>query len=138
MADKNTIPPMQANELYREDVFTDRNIGTIRRMTPVTVTGETDAGRPVLFVGSTQLMTQAGPLPLTFEIDAADLKQAVERFSANAEEALRETIEEIAAMRREAASGLVIPDARSLGGLAGPGGLGGPGPGPRPGGKLVL
>jgi hypothetical protein len=132
MPDKNAIPPMQKDDLYREDVFTDRNIGTIRRMTPVTSAGETDAARPVLFVGSTQLLTQAGPLPLTFEIDAESLDQAVERFSQHAEEALKETLDEIAAMRREQASSLVIPDARSLGGLGGPGGPG------RPGGKLVL
>ena len=127
------IPAMKANELYREDVFTDRHIGTIRRMTPVNAMGEVDGARPMLFVGSTQLMTSAGPLPLTFEIDAKTLSEAVEKFSPTAEEAVKETLEELAEMRRQAASGLVIPQAGDLGGLGGPGGLAGPG-----GGKLHL
>lgn len=136
--DRNQIPGMKKDELYREDVFTDRAVGTIRRMTPVTAEGEVDAKRPTMFVGSTQLLTPAGALPLTFEIEATTLAQAVDGFSDAAEVALRETLEEIAAMRREAASGLVIPDAAGglggLGGLGGPGGgLGGPG-----GGKLHL
>lgn len=139
MADeRNQIPGMNKDDLYREDVFTDRAVGTIRRMTPVNANGETDAKRPVLFLGSTQLLTPAGALPLSFEIEASSLAEAVEKFSSAAEVALRETLDEIAAMRREAASGLVIPDAAGglggLGGLGGPGGgLGGPG-----GGKLHL
>lgn len=142
--ERNQIPAMKQDELYREDVFTDRTVGTIRRLTPVTAAGEPDASRPVLFHGTTQLLTPAGALPLSFEIEATTLAQAVERFSAAAEAALRETLEEIAALRREAASSLVIPDAAGglggLGGLGGPGGLAGPGgglAGPG-GGKLHL
>jgi len=42
---------MDATELYREDTFTDRKVGTIRRLTPVTADGSDDAARPVLYVG---------------------------------------------------------------------------------------
>lgn len=133
------IPTMQADQLYREDTFTDRSVGTIRRLTPVTATGEPDTTRQVLFVGSTQLLTPAGALPLSFEIEAKTLGEAAGKFSTLAEEALQETLEELAAMRREAASGLVIPEPGSLGGLGGlgggPGGPGLMGPG---GGKLHL
>ncbi len=136
MANERNIPGMKQDELYREDVFTDRAVGTIRRLSPVTKTGDADAARPVLFMGSTQLLTPAGALPLNFEIEATSLEQAVANFSDAAEVALRETLEEIAEMRREASSGLVIPDA--AGGLGGLGGLGGPGGGLGGGGKLHL
>lgn len=137
MADRNQIPGMKKDDLYREDVFTDRTVGSIRQLTPVTPEGAPDAARATLFVGSTQLLTPAGALPLTFEIEATTLAQAIDGFSAAADVALRETLEEIAAMRRESASGLVIPDA--AGGLGGLGGLGGPGGGlGGPGGKLHL
>jgi hypothetical protein len=137
--DRTQIPKMKADDLYREDVFTDRHVGTIRRLTPVTPDGATDSKRAVTFVGSTQLLTSAGPLPLSFEIPGKTLSEAVEGFSAAAEEAVRDTLEELAAIRREAASGLVIPDAGTMGAL-GQGGLGGPGgglAGPG-GGKLRL
>ena len=42
---------MDATQVYREEIFTDRKVGTIRRMIPVTADGATDAARPVLFVG---------------------------------------------------------------------------------------
>ena len=38
-------------ELYREEVFTDRRAGTLRRMVPVTVDGSHDESRPVLYAG---------------------------------------------------------------------------------------
>ena len=42
------------NALYLEEVFTDRRIGTIRRMTPVKKDGNRDTARPVLFAGETR------------------------------------------------------------------------------------
>ena len=64
--------------LYREEVFTDRRAGTLRRMTPVSVDGSVDASRPVLYAGQTQLLTPGGVLPLGFEIEAKDLAEAIE------------------------------------------------------------
>src|SRR5580765_3565488 len=59
--------------LYREDVFTDRKIGVIRRLTPVKTDGSDDPGRATLYAGETQIMTSVGPLPVNFEIEAASL-----------------------------------------------------------------
>ena len=123
---------MDATSLYREDTYTDRRIGTIRVLTPVGRDGSTDLGRPILYVGETQLLTTGGLLPLVFEIEAASLGEAVDRFSQGAEQAIERTRREIEQMRREAASQIIVPD-RMPGGLGGPG-LGGPGPG---GGGLI-
>ena len=37
---------MDATQVYREDTFTDRRVGTIRRMTPVSANGEPDPAPP--------------------------------------------------------------------------------------------
>lgn len=105
--------------LYREEVFTDRRAGTLRRMTPVLVDGSLDAARPVLYAGQTQLLTPGGVLPLGFEIEAKDLAEAIEKFPEAVKVALEEAIEEAREMRREAASRIVVPDA--AGGLGGGG-----------------
>lgn len=116
---------MDAGALYREELFTDRSAGAIRRLTPVTASGADDATRPVLYVGQTQLMTPYGAIPLTFEIAADSLSAAAQGFGAAAEQALQRTIEEAREMQRQAASSIVIPGAEppGLGGIPGkPGG----------------
>ena len=128
-------PKMDPTTLYREEVITDRRVGTIRVLTPVTPMGATDAKRKVLYVGETQVLTAGGMLPIAFELDAGTLSEAIEKFSEGVKRAVEETIQEIQQLRREAASSIVIPDAKSASGLlGGPGGLGGP---PR-GGKIQL
>jgi hypothetical protein len=128
MSTPNAELKMDPGSLYREEVFTDRKIGTIRVLTPVTGTGAPDGTRAVLYAGETQLLTPGGLLPLVFEIDARSLAEAVERFAAGASEALERTRREIEQLRREAASSIIVPD-RMPGGLTPPGGPGGPGGG---------
>lgn len=109
--------------LYQEDVFTDRAAGTIRRLRPVTVNGDADDSRPVLYSGQTQLMTPGGVLPLGFEIEAASLEEAIGKFPQAVHDALNQAIEEAREYRREAQSRIVVPEAGGMGGLGGvPGG----------------
>lgn len=111
MADQETSAGMQADDLYSEEIFTDRRVGTIQRLTPVTADGSPDPGRAVLYMGQAQVMTQAGALPLSFEIPAASLAEAVEAFGAAAEKSVGETMQRLQEMRREAAGGLILPEA---------------------------
>ena len=113
MAQQPELPEIKldAASLYREEIFTDRRAGTLRRMTPVTTDGSVDATRPVLFSGQTQLLTPGGVLPLGFDIEAATLQEALDRFPEAVKLALDEAIEEAREMRREAASRIVVPDA---------------------------
>lgn len=131
MAAKSDLPEVHLDpaSLYREEIYTDRRAGTIRRLTPVTVDGATDAARPVLFSGQTQLLTPAGVLPLAFEIEAKTLEEALAKFPEGVNAALEQAIDEAREMRREAASRIVVPEV---------GGAGlGPGPaGPAGGGKI--
>ncbi len=125
-------PEMDAAGLYLEEMFTDRKVGALRRLTPVTASGEKDSSRPTLFVGQAEIMTNMGPVPINFEIEGATLDQAVAGFSKAATEAIERTVQQIQEMRRQAASQLVVPQG-NIPGLTG----GGMPPG-RGGGKIQI
>ena len=109
--------------LYLEEVFTDRRIGTIRRLTPVTKDGTKDPARAVLYMGETQVLTPAGALPIGFEIGAGSLEEAAEKFGSLAKEAIERTVKELQELRRQAASQIVVPQGPlpPLGGAGGGG-----------------
>ena len=129
-------PSMDPAALYLEEVFTDRRIGTIRRLTPVKSDATRDVARPVLYVGETQVMTQVGTLPIAFEIPVSTLEEAAKQFGPLAKEAIERTMKELQELRRQAASSIVVPQGGlppggGMGGLGGMGGAGG-------GGKIQL
>jgi hypothetical protein len=107
--------------LYLEEIFTDRRVGTIRRLTPVGKDGQRDNARPVLYMGETQVLTPAGALPIGFEIPAGSLEDAAEKFGGLAREAIERTVKELQELRRQAASSIVVPQ----GPVPGVGGSGG-------------
>lgn len=114
---KNLDFKMEAADVYREDVYTDRKVGTIRALTPVKSDGTPDPGRKPVYVGEAQILTPMGAIPVTFEIDAASLADAVSKYDAAATEGVARTVKEIQEMRRQAASSIVVPQ----GGLPGGG-----------------
>lgn len=126
-------PSMDPAVLYLEEVFTDRRIGTIRRLTPVKPDATRDIARPVLYIGETQvMMQQVGTLPIAFEIPVSTLEEAAKQFGPLAKEAIERTMKELQELRRQAASSIVVPQ----GGLPPAGGLGGIGG--AGGGKIQL
>ena len=112
MAAQNDLPDVKIDptSLYREEVFTDRRAGTIRKLQPVTATGADDNTRHVLFSGQTQLLTPAGVLPLAFELEVDTLEAAIEKFPEGVKNALEQAIDEAREMRREQASRIVVPE----------------------------
>ena len=103
------IPEFAQDGLYREDSYTDRQVGTIRQLSPVTGNGDPDASRQVLYMGATQVMTAAGPMPLNFDIEADDLAAACEQFGPAAQQAVEDMAAKLEEMRREQASSIVVP-----------------------------
>jgi hypothetical protein len=122
-------PKMDVNDLYREDIYSDRKVGTIRVLTPVKPDGTPDPARATSYVGQAQIMTPAGAVPLSFEIDATTLAEACERFADGARVAFEDTMQELQEMRRQQASSIVIPEAGAASALAGA-------PGAPPRGKI--
>ncbi len=130
---------MDATNLYREEIYTDLQAGTIKRLIPVTDEGTIDPNRSEVFLGQATVLTPVGSLPLSFEIEARNLREAVEKYGEAAEKGLQETMEELRRLQQEQASSLVIPKGGvpPTGGDLGGGGFPGAGGG-MPGGGIKL
>ena len=100
---------MDADTLYREEAYTDRKMGSIRVMIPVNKDGSEDTTREKVYVGSAQLMTHMGALPLAFELDGNTLEEALSHYSDAAKLALENTMAELKEMQRQQASSIVVP-----------------------------
>src|SRR5436190_18989638 len=79
------------NALFLEEIFTDRRVGTIRRLTPVRKDGQRDSARPVIYQGETQVLTPAGALPIGFEMPAVTLEDAADKLGLRTREAMART-----------------------------------------------
>ena len=120
---------MDETSLYREEIYTDRKVGTLRVLLPVKADGTADAQRRTIYQGEAQLMTNVGPLPISFDIDATNLADAVSKYAEATKAGVERAMRELQEMRRQASSSIVLPPA---GATLGPGGgLGG-------GGKIQL
>ena len=108
MSDQNDTT-MDPNSLFREENFTDQKMGAIRKLTPVKADGSDDDSRDVLFLGSAQVMTPMGAIPLNFSLDGKNIGEAAEVFGAKAAVAVEDAAKELEKMRREQASQIVVP-----------------------------
>lgn len=104
---------MDAANLFREEIYTDRKIGVIRCLVPVTADGKVDESRKVIYTGEaqimTQIMTQMGALPISFDIEADNLAAAVANYREAAKAGVEKTMKELQELRRAAASKIVVP-----------------------------
>jgi hypothetical protein len=124
---------MDAASLYREEIVTDRKVGTIRMMVPIKNDGSPDSIRPTVYTGEAQIMTNMGALPVTFDIEAKTLAEAVASYGEAAKTGIERTMRELQDLRRQASSGIIVPPAGAASALTG-GGMGGlPG-----GGKIQM
>lgn len=114
---------LDANALYREEIYTDRKVGTLRVLIPVTASGAADPSRPTIYSGEVQVMTNMGPVPIGFDVDAKDLAAAVAGYADAARDGVERTMRELQELRRQQSSSIVIPQAGAgaLGGLGGGG-----------------
>jgi hypothetical protein len=87
---------MESENLYREETYTDRRVGSLQILTPVNADGTSDNTRQQLYVGQTQILTPGGALPLSFELEATTMKDA-------------EAMQRLEEMRRESASSIIVP-----------------------------
>lgn len=115
---------VDTTNLYREEVYSDLRAASVRVLTPVKADGSPDPERPRHYIGDTQLMTQMGPIPVQFELEAENLQQAFEKFPEGVREAVERLNERAKEMAREEASRIVVPSKMPGGGMPG-GGLAG-------------
>ena len=102
---------VKQHNLYHEEFFTDLDMASIRRLTPVKPNGMRDKNRKMVFVGNLNLMTPQGPLPVQAAIDARNLKEAMERYPEAMKNALEEMQEKIEKLQQEKESRIIVPGA---------------------------
>ncbi len=100
---------VNTKNLYRTENYTDLGVGTIQCLRPVTETGAEDASRQPLFMGTAQIMTPGGAIPVQAEIAAANLKEACEKFPDAIKAAVEDLVQQAREYERERAGGIVIP-----------------------------
>jgi len=109
-----TEAKMDLASLYREEIYTDRKVGTLRVLIPVTADGSKDAARETLYQGEAQLMTSMGPLPISFDVEATNLGEAVEKYGDGAKVGIERAMRELQEMRRQSQSSIVIPESGAM------------------------
>lgn len=124
MTDPQTQPlseiKLDDTNLYKEEVFTDLRVGSLKQLTPVTKEGDRDLSRPIVFIGETQLMSQVGPLPVQTQIEAENLQAAIGRFPVAIQAAVETMIEEVKEHQRKEMSRIVVPGAETASKILGP------------------
>lgn len=99
--------------LYREEAYTDLKVASIRRLVPINLDGSDDKSRTPVFIGTSQLMSPQGPLPLQAALPANNLEEAIQVFPAAMERAMADMIEELQKMqeaeKQENDSRIILP-----------------------------
>lgn len=131
-ADSFTV---DTDNLYREESVTDLRAANIRVLVPIRADGSEDTTRERRYIGDTTLMTQMGPIPVQFPLDAGSLAEACALFPDGIRGAIERLNDRAREMAREEASRIVVP---GQGGAGLGGGMGMPGMPGRGGGKLII
>jgi len=100
---------VKQNNLYLEESFTDLDMGSIRRLTPVKPNGLKDKTRKQIFVGHLNLMTPEGPIPIQAHLEARNLKEATEVYPEAIKSALKKMQKEVEKLQREQESRIIVP-----------------------------
>ena len=112
MAEEQSLENIEIDgaNLWKEETYTDLKVGTLRKMTPIKLDGSEDEARQATWSATTNIMTPGGALPISGEIEAATLEEAVNQFPAAINEAVKKLQEDMIRMQQEQASKIVTPD----------------------------
>jgi len=100
---------VRQDNLYLEESFTDLDLTSIRRLTPVKPNGIKDKNRKSIFVGHTQLMTPNGPLPIQSPLEARNLKEAMEKYPAAMKKAIENMLEQLKKLQQKEEPRIIVP-----------------------------
>ena len=112
MADQHSLEDIKfdGENLWKEENFTDLKTGSIRKLTPIKQDGTEDESRKAQFSATTNIMTPGGALPISGEIEATTLEEAVEKFPEAVNQALKQLQEDMVRYQQEQANRIVTPD----------------------------
>ena len=100
---------VKQDSLYLEESFSDLDMGSIRRLTPVKPNGLKDKSRKQIFVGHLNIMTPQGPIPIQSPIDARNLKEAMEVYPDAMKTALKKMQKEVEKLKEKQESRIIVP-----------------------------
>ena len=100
---------IDTNNLYTEEGYTDLKVASVRKLSPILADGSADTSRTPMFIGTTQLLTPEGPLPIQAPLMANNLKEALDVFPDAMKNAVKEMMMEAQRMKREEASKIILP-----------------------------
>jgi len=106
---------IDTTSLYREELITDLKVGSLQCLIPVHTDGTDDQSRPRRFVGQTQIMSQAGPLPIQAPIEATTIVEAIEKFPDAVKASVENLVNEAKEYQRQEASRIVVPGQEQAG-----------------------
>ena len=113
MFDGNELDTLELSvkqeNLYLEESFSDLDMASIRRLTPVKPNGLKDKSRKQIFVGHLNIMTPQGPIPIQAPIDARNLKEAMELYPEAMKIALKKMQEEVEKLKEKQESRIIVP-----------------------------
>lgn len=112
MAEQQSLENIRidGSNLWKEENITDLKVGSIRRLTPIKLDGTEDDSRTATYSATTNIMTPSGALPISGEIEATTLEEAVEKFPEAINAAVKKLQDEMIRMQQEQASKIVTPD----------------------------
>jgi len=96
--------------IWKEENYTDLKVGSIRKLTPIKLDGTEDDSRNATFSATTNIMTPGGALPVSGEIEASTLAEAVEKFPEAINKAIKQLQEDMIRYQQEQANRIVTPD----------------------------
>ena len=100
---------VKQDNLYLEESFSDLDMASIRRLTPVKPNGLKDKSRRQIFVGHLNIMTPQGPIPIQSPIDARNLKEAMEMYPEAMKIALKKMRAEVEKIKEKQESRIIVP-----------------------------
>jgi len=100
---------VKQDNLYLEESFSDLDMASIRRLTPVKPNGLKDKSRKQIFVGHLNIMTSQGPIPIQAPINARNLKEAMEMYPGVMTIALKKMKEEVETFKEKQESRIIVP-----------------------------
>ncbi len=95
--------------LYREETITDLKVATIRVLAPIKEDGSPDSSRETIYLAQTQLMSQAGPVPIQTQVEAKTLDEALDKFPDAIKRGVESMVDEARKIQRDEASRIVVP-----------------------------
>ena len=112
MSEENTLENIKidGSNLWKEENFTDLQVGSIRKLTPIKLDGTEDEARQASWSATTNIMTPGGALPISGEIEATNLEEAVEKFPEAINAAVKKLQEDMVKMQQEQSNKIITPD----------------------------